>query len=86
VAIAPGEVVFRGLNAGQLGQIVIVQHQNELLSIYGHLEETFVDSGVQVRQGQVLARLGKSQWLEPRLYFEIRYEGLSEDPYLYFAS
>jgi septal ring factor EnvC (AmiA/AmiB activator) len=86
VAIAPGEVVFRGLNAGQLGQMVIVQHQNELLSIYGHLEETFVDSGVQVRQGQVLARLGKSQWLEPRLYFEIRYEGLSEDPYLYFAS
>lgn len=86
VAIASGEVVFSGVNEGQFGQMVIVQHQDALMSVYGHLDETFVDDGERVSRGQVIARLGKSQWLEPRLYFEIRYEGQSEDPYLYFAS
>jgi hypothetical protein len=86
VSIAPGEVVFSGVNEGQAGRTVIVQHQDALISVYGHLGETFVGSGEHVDRGQVIARLGESQWLTPRLYFEIRYEGLSEDPYLYFAS
>lgn len=86
VAIASGEVVFSGENDGQVGRMLIVQHQDALMSVYGHLSETFVDDGEQVSRGQVIARLGKSQWLEPRLYFEIRYDGQSEDPYLYFAS
>ncbi|MEJ2743388.1 MAG: M23 family metallopeptidase, partial [Gammaproteobacteria bacterium] len=86
LSIAPGQVVFSGPSAGQFGVMVIVQHRDELLSVYGYLHDTWVDPGQMVRSGQVIARVGESQWSDPRLYFEMRYQGRSEDPYLYFSS
>src|SRR5687768_11943571 len=52
-AIAAGEVVFAG--SDYPGRVVIVQHEDDLFSMYGHLDYSLpVGEGQAVERGQVL--------------------------------
>ena len=80
-AVDDGRVLFSGMSEGVFGQVVIVAHAGDLVSVYGYLNETRVNSGAQVLQGQVIAQLGE---LKPQLYFELRFEGQSVPPEVLF--
>ena len=79
-AVFQGRVVFSDWFKGY-GQMVVIDHGDSYLSIYGHVDERLVATGEDVSAGDVIARSGQSGSFEdPSLYFEIRHEGRPEDP------
>jgi septal ring factor EnvC (AmiA/AmiB activator) len=78
--------VYTGTNLPGLGQVVILQHPHELMTIYGNNLEKLVNKGDVVSSGQVIARIGQMGDVAPALYFEVRYQGKAEDPFVYWHS
>jgi septal ring factor EnvC (AmiA/AmiB activator) len=75
-----GRVVFSSWFRGY-GQLIVVDHADGYLSIYGHLGERLVEVDDEVYGGDVIARSGEGGTLDrPALYFEIRRDGVPEDP------
>lgn len=79
-AVAAGKVVFAEDLRG-FGNLVIVDHGDQYLSIYGNNESLLRHTGDTVRAGDVVARAGSSSGDgETGLYFELRYRGRPFDP------
>lgn len=82
-AAADGRVIFSGLGPRGYGKLLIVEHDDDLLSVYGNNRALLVKEGQAVRQGQRIAELGSSGTDLPRLHFEIRRLGKPVDPISY---
>lgn len=80
VAAADGRVIFSGNGPRGYGNLVIVKHSNDLLSVYAHNRSLAVKEGQTVKRGQKLAELGETGGSTPRLHFEIRQQGKPVDP------
>lgn len=79
-AIAPGRVVFAEWLRG-FGNLLIIDHGEEYLSIYGNNESLLKQPGDSVQSGEVVATVGNSGGIEQTgLYFEMRYQGRPFDP------
>ena len=79
-AVAAGRVVFADWMRG-FGNLLIVDHGNQYLSIYGNNETLFRQAGETVGSGDAIARVGNSGGNpETGLYFELRYQGKPIDP------
>jgi septal ring factor EnvC (AmiA/AmiB activator) len=79
-AVADGTVVFAEWMTGY-GLILIVDHGNGYLSLYGHNESLLKDAGDIVKRGDTVARVGNSGGLaQPALYFELRRNGQPVNP------
>lgn len=79
-AVADGTVVFAEWMTGY-GLILIVDHGNGYLSLYGHNESLLKDAGDTVKRGDTVARVGNSGGLaQPALYFELRRNGQPVNP------
>lgn len=79
-AIAAGRVVFSDWLRG-FGNLLIVDHGDQYLSIYGNNESLLKRAGDTVRAGDALAKVGNSAGNpETGLYFELRYRGKPFDP------
>ena len=75
-----GQVVFADWLRGQ-GLLVIVDHGNEYLSLYGGNEALAKQVGDIVLAGEVIATSGfLPRTLLPGLYFEIRHQGEARNP------
>jgi murein DD-endopeptidase MepM/ murein hydrolase activator NlpD len=84
VAIAAGTVLFSNNNIADYGNLILVQHDNHVISVYGNNYSNYVKKGQKVNKGELLAAVGETNGNQPRLYFEIRYQGKAQDPFLYF--
>ncbi|MBS2023342.1 MAG: M23 family metallopeptidase, partial [Deltaproteobacteria bacterium] len=83
VAAAPGTVVFVGEQRGY-GQLVLVAHGGDLVTVYAHNEENLVTVGQKVDRGQALARVGRTGNASgPHLHFEVRADAHAVDPLPY---
>ncbi len=80
LAAAEGKVIFSGNGPRGYGNLVIVKHANDLLSVYAHNRTLVVKEGQMVKRGQKIAELGESGGATPRLHFEIRQQGKPIDP------
>jgi lipoprotein NlpD len=80
LAAADGRVIFSGNGPRGFGNLVIVKHTNDLLSVYAHNRTLAVKEGQPVKRGQKIAELGDSGTTSPRLHFEIRQQGKPVDP------
>ena len=79
-AIAPGRVVFAEWLRG-FGNMIIVDHGGDYLSVYGNNESLLKGVGESVTAGDVIASIGNSGGNpESGLYFEIRHQGQAIDP------
>ena len=79
-AVLAGQVVYSGWFKGY-GNLIIVDHGDELFTLYAHVSEIHVKDGDSVRQGQRIGAVGDTGSLSgPRLYFEVRYRGKPQDP------
>ncbi len=85
-AVQQGIVVYSGTDVTGLGHVIILQHPHELMTIYGNNLVNLVSKGDVVTHGQVIARIGQMGDAAPAVYFEVRYQGLSEDPFLYWQA
>jgi len=80
VAVYAGRVLYTGWFRGY-GNLIIVDHGGEYYTLYAHAAEIKVKEGDEVKQGQAIGTVGETGSLQgPRLYFEVRHEGKSQDP------
>lgn len=80
-AAGAGEVVYAGNGIRGYGELVIVRHDDDYLSAYGHNRKIRVQEGDRVKAGDVVAETGYgNDATAPRLYFEIRRSGKPVDP------
>ena len=84
LASASGQIVFSGWTP-ELGNLVVIYHNNEYFTYYGHNELILVNSYDKVERGDVIATSGNSGISSgPHLHFEIWKYGEPVDPLLYF--
>lgn len=63
------------------GNILIISHYGGYYTVYAHLSEILVNVGEEVRQGQVIGKVGDLGSLEgPMLHFEIWHHTLNYNP------
>ena len=76
-----GTVIFADWTS-ETGNIIIVQHENNLLSAYKHNSALLKEVGEFVRSGEAIAIIGNSgeNSTGPHLHFELWFEGAPIDP------
>ena len=82
-AAADGVVVYSGNGLVGYGELIIIKHNEQWLSAYGHNRKRLVNEGQSVKAGQQIAEMGRSGADRDMLHFEIRYNGKPVDPLLY---
>jgi len=79
-AVAAGRVVFAEWLRG-FGNLIIVDHGSQYMSIYGNNQSILKRPGDAVKAGDVIASAGNSGGNEQSgLYFEMRHQGRAFDP------
>ncbi|MBD3654628.1 peptidoglycan DD-metalloendopeptidase family protein [Kangiella sp.] len=79
-SIHNGQVVFADWLRG-FGLMVIIDHGQGYMSLYGQNESLLKSTGDWVEAGEPVATVGRSGGsTEPGLYFEIRYKGKPQNP------
>lgn len=79
-AVHHGRVVFADWLNG-FGLLVILDHGNGMMTLYGRNQSLLRSVGEWVRPGDVIAEVGVSGgFAEPGLYFELRRNGQPENP------
>ena len=86
-SVANGTVIFAGFTV-RYGNVVIIKHNNEYLSIYKHCKSLTVEKGTFVQAGQIIGQIGKYGTLTtgPHLHFELWKNMVPVDPVLYFPN
>jgi len=80
VAAATGEVVYSGSGLIGYGELIIVKHSDRMLSAYAHNRLRLVSEGQRVAAGEKLAEMGRDDRNKAMLHFEIRVNGVPQDP------
>ncbi len=84
-AVYNGQVVYSDWFYGY-GQLLVLDHGDNFMSLYAHNERLKVILGDWVQTGEAIASAGSTGGLsEPALYFELRDDGSPDDPERWFA-
>lgn len=79
-AAASGTVTYAG-NRGGYGKTVVIDHGNNLSTLYAHLSSINVNIGQQITQGTELGQAGQTGTATgPHLHLEVRLNNLPIDP------
>lgn len=82
-----GKVIFANWNVNT-GYVIIIQHQNNLISVYKHNSVLLKKVGNFVRAGEVIAIVGNTGELSsgPHIHIELWYDGkpLNPEEYIIF--
>lgn len=84
VAIDSGIVIFSDNSIADYGNLILIQHDNDVISVYGNNYSNYVKKGQSIKKGELIAAVGETNGNQPRLYFEVRYKGKAQDPFLYY--
>jgi murein DD-endopeptidase MepM/ murein hydrolase activator NlpD len=80
LAAAGGVVVTQEYHPAY-GNMVEIDHGNELITRYAHSSKVFVKKGDLVKRGQKIAEVGTTgRSTGPHLHFEVWVEGVPQDP------
>jgi murein DD-endopeptidase MepM/ murein hydrolase activator NlpD len=75
-----GVVIFDGTEGGY-GNVLVLDHGYGVRTRYGHLAKIFVKLGDHVKRGQKVAAIGNTgRSTGPHLHYEVRVNGIPEDP------
>lgn len=80
-----GRVTFAGWKSGY-GKLVIVNHENGYQTYYAHCSKLLVSKGSRVFRGQEIAKMGNTgRSTGPHLHFEVRKNGVPQNPLGYVS-
>lgn len=80
-AVSYGNVIYTG-NVKGYGDIIILDHGGNVVTLYAHLAKTLVKLNEQVSKGEIIGQVGTSGGVNsPRLHFEVRVEGKPVNPF-----
>lgn len=86
VPIYEGVVVYSGKTIKGYGRHVIIDHGDNVKSIYAHLNKVFVYSGQRVTSSDVIGGQGKSGWTTGvHLHLQINVYGLPVNPRVFLG-
>jgi murein DD-endopeptidase MepM/ murein hydrolase activator NlpD len=75
-----GTVVFAGTEGGY-GKVLVLDHGYGVKTRYGHLSEIHVRAGDRVRRGDKIGAVGNTgRSTGPHLHYEVRVNGIPENP------
>lgn len=89
VYAAEAGTVIRADNGwnGGYGNVIEIDHGNDLVTLYGHNKELLVKLGDQVQRGQLIAAMGNTGLVYGatgiHVHFEVRVKGVKKNPLLY---
>ncbi len=79
-AAAAGVVIDVGRHPAY-GNMVEIDHGNDLVTRYAHASKILVQPGALVRRGQIVAEVGNTgRTTGPHLHFEVRIKGVAHNP------
>ena len=68
-----GIVVYTGDDLEGYGNLILIRHENKMMSAYAHLDKTLIKRGAKVTRGQSIGTVGSTGQVDnPQLHFEIR--------------
>jgi len=83
IASAAGEVVYSGSGLIGYGELIIIKHNDRMLSAYAHNRKRLVSEGQRVTAGESIAEMGRNDRNQAMLHFEIRLNGTPQNPLNY---
>ena len=83
-AAAAGTVIsYRNLSSGY-GKHIVIDHGNGVQTLYAHTSAVYVNVGTKVKQGQLVAAIGRTGWATGyHLHFGVSINGVYKNPELY---
>lgn len=85
-ASADGRVMYAGSGLRGYGNLVLIKHNNTLLTVYAHNSALLVKEGQNVKKGQQIASMGKTDADRVKLHFEVRRNGKTVNPISYLPA
>ncbi len=86
VAAAGGVVVTQEFHPAY-GNMVEIDHGNDLITRYAHASHVFVKKGDLIRRGQKIAEVGTTgRSTGPHLHFEVLVDGVPQDPQKFLSA
>ena len=82
-SIDSGKVVYSGDGLKAYGNMVILKHNDDFLSIYAKLDYVDVKEGQIIQKKQLIGKTGLIIRNKTGLHFEIRYKGEPVNPQKY---
>lgn len=80
-AFAKGRVTYAGEIFWGFGKHIIIDHGDNVTSVYAHLDKIFVVKGQEVVIGQIIGREGSTGWSTgPHLHFGVYVFGIPVNP------
>lgn len=82
IASASGKVIYVGKGLRWYGNLIIVEHKDNYMTVYSYLKNIHAEIGDKVKQGQVIGSAGKSSTEDknPQICFTLRHNGQAIDP------
>ncbi len=79
-----GVVIYAGSSLKELGNAVLVRHDDGTVTVYGHAGDLNVQRGQKIQRGQTVATSGMSgSATRPKVHFEVRKNATPVNPMTY---
>jgi murein DD-endopeptidase MepM/ murein hydrolase activator NlpD len=79
-----GTVIYSNNTIKGYGNLIILRHSEEYVTVYAHNQVNLVKEGTWVEKGQVIGKVGQTGRASgPHLHFEIRKNNKAVDPMLF---
>jgi len=79
-----GKVIYSNNTVRGYGNLIILRHSEEYVTVYAHNQVNLVKEGTWVEKEQIIGRVGESgRTSGPHLHFEIRRKNKAVDPLLF---
>lgn len=83
-AALDGKVINAGYNNGGYGNLIVIEHTNNMKTYYAHLNEIYVNVGDIVKKDDIIGAVGSTgNSTGPHLHFELRVDNKQVDPVKY---
>lgn len=83
-AALDGKVIKAGYNSGGYGNLIVLEHENNIKTYYAHLNDIYVKDGDVIKKGDIIGSVGNTgNSTGPHLHFELRVNNTPVDPIKY---
>ncbi|AXF02513.1 M23 family metallopeptidase [Paraburkholderia hospita] len=82
-AATSGRVVFAGDGGKPYGKLIVIKHDDTLVTAYGHNRKLLVKEGTSVKRGETIAEMAQTRDGNGSMQFEVRKDGKPINPATY---
>lgn len=81
-----GTIIYEGEIFWGYGKHIIIDHGDNITSVYAHLDKIYVFKGQEVKISDEIGRMGETGWSTgPHLHFETRMYGIPVNPMVFLG-